>query len=340
MNRFQRAFNALVGRSIENPNVPITQAALTMPEAASGVEMDHNEAFTVSALYDGVLQISNALASYPKSVKEKKGETTTTVLHALDRTIREPNDSMTGFTFFHALMTSVILRGNGLAHIKYKGKARTGSPKLHLIDSDKFNIKIKDGQKFYDFNYFEPGKNRSDFEFKNIPDRDVIHVQGMSYNGWIGIDVVNNFADSLGLSKSQELFNSEFYKNGGGIQGFISINHTLKPGQAVQLSNSFTDTYGGPGNHHKVPVLGADSRYQSIGVSPEQAQFLQSRHFQVEDIARILNMPPHKLKLLNNANLSNIESQEASFHSTTMQPLVIRVEEELTRKLLSEKRKR
>lgn len=336
-NFFVRYLDRLVSnslkRSIENPNIPVFDSLHEIFTADSGVEIDKNNAFDLTPFYSGVLQIGDSLASYPKAVALKNGSSIEMVEHDANSLLRYPNEGMKQFDFFHAMMTNVLTWGNGIAYIDYKNKRTRTEPQLRLVDPDgKTECKVKGTRKYYNLELYNGEK------LKDIPARDVIHVAGLSYDGLWGRDVVLAFKDALGLAKAQEKFNSEFYKNGAALSGYIKVPGKLAPGDDDKISKKFYEKYVENGKN-KIAVLGAGTEYVPLSVTPEAAQFLESRKFSVEEISRILNIPVHKLNQLDNGTLDNIESQESSYHTRTMQPWVIRFEEELTAKLLTESEK-
>jgi HK97 family phage portal protein len=337
-NIFHRLGNAYQAFrfSIENPNIPVFEALNSFNLSDTGVTVSVNNVLHASAFYNGVMQIGDSLASYPKAVIQMTDKSKKKVDHKINEVLREPNESMTQFQFFHAAMVNTLTFGNALAYIDYKNKKlRNGRPMLRLVDqSERPEISINNGVRFYKITLFDGTK------LDKVPERDIIHVPGLSFDGWQGIDVVTNFKNTLGLALSQEKFNSEFYKNGASSSGYIKVPGKLGDGQGEKVSDEWSKKYAGLGNHHSIPVIGSGSEYVQLSVNPEAAQFLQSRQFSIEEIARMLNIPPHKLKHLLHGTMDNIESQEVSYHSSTMQPWVIRFEEELTRKLLSEDEKK
>lgn len=337
-NIFQRTLDRLISnslkRSIENPNVPVFEALHEVFESATGVEIFKDNVFTLTAFWNGVVQIGDSLASYPKGVVRKQGNIIEQVDHDANSLLKYPNEGMKQFDFFHAMMVNTLTWGNGLAYIEYKNKRLRTEPQLRLVNpGGKTEVKVSGTRKYYNLELYNGEK------LKDVPARDVIHVPGLSYDGLWGRDIVSCFKDALGLAKSQELYNSDFYKNGTALQGYIKVPGKLADGADDTISKKWQEKYGSMGTKGKTAVLGSGTEYVPLGTTPEAAQFLESRKFSIEEISRILNIPPHKLKHLEHGTLDNIESQESSYHTTTMQPWVIRFEEELTSKLLTENEK-
>ena len=319
--------------SIENPSTNIYQALTGMPLNGSGVSVTSDTALGITAVYNANLQISQDIATLPYKVVQKidnKVENITS--HPILETLNEPSGYVSGFVFDQALLAAYNLRGNGLAYIKEK----KGRKELHLINVDKSSLLISErGAKFFNITLFN-GR-----EIKNVPDRDVIHIPNICFDGYWGIDPITNFKNTLGLTLGQEDYNNDFYKNGTSIQTVLEQAAPLKEGDGDKIRNEWQRLYGAGGKYGKngLAVIGGGTKLHQVGISPEQSQFLQSRTFQIEEIARMFNIPLHKLKSLSGQPKANVEQMSKEYYSDTIQPIVSKYEIELTRKLLTEDEK-
>ena len=333
-NFFQRVGDYFTRASIENPSTSIFRALTGMDLNGSGVAVNTNTTLGITAVYNANLQISQDIATLPYKVIQKTGAKITDIPdHAILQTLNEPNSYMSGFVFDQSFISAYNFRGNGLAYIK----TTKGRKELHLVNIDgKTTLEITaKGNKVWNLELY------SEQKIEKVADRDVIHIPNISFSGYWGIDPITNFANTLGLTIGQEQFNNDFYKNGASIQTVLEQPGALKEGDADRVRAEWDRLYGPGGKHGKnaLAVIGGGSKLHQTGVSPEQAQFLQSRVFQVEEIARMFNMPLHKLKSLNNQPKANVEQMGKEYYSDTLQPIVTKHEIELSRKLLTEKDK-
>ena len=143
--------------------------------------------------------------------------------------------------------------------------------------------------------------------------------------------------NAIGLAIAAEEYGSKFYANGAAPSGVLEHPGTIKDPSKVR--DSWNAAFGGSSNSHKVAVLEEGLKYTPISISPNEAQFLETRKFQINEIARIFRVPPHMVGDLEKSSFSNIEQQSLEFVKYTLDPWVIRWEQSLFRALLSEEEK-
>ena len=139
--------------------------------------------------------------------------------------------------------------------------------------------------------------------------------------------------NAIGLAIAAEEYGSKFYANGAAPSGVLEHPGTLKDPSKVR--DSWTQTFGGSGNSHKIAVLEEGMKYTPISISPNEAQFLETRKFQINEIARIFRVPPHMVGDLEKSSFSNIEQQSLEFVKYTLEPWLVRWEQSLARVLIS-----
>ena len=166
---------------------------------------------------------------------------------------------------------------------------------------------------------------------------DVLHIPGLGFDGLIGYSPIAMAKNAIGLAIATEEYGAKFFANGAAPSGVLEHPGTIKDPQRVK--ESWNSAYQGSANSHKIAVLEEGMKYTPIGIAPEQAQFLETRKFQINEIARIFRVPPHMLADLEKSSFSNIEQQSLEFVKYTLDPWVVRWEQSMCRVLLSESEK-
>ncbi len=162
---------------------------------------------------------------------------------------------------------------------------------------------------------------------------DVLHIPGLGFDGLVGYSPIAMAKNAIGMAIACEEYGAKFFANGAAPGGVLEHPGTIKDPQRVR--ESWQSTFGGSGNANKIAVLEEGMKYTPIGISPEQAQFLETRKFQINEIARIFRVPPHMVGDLEKSSFSNIEQQSLEFVKYTLDPWVIRWEQSIQRSLLS-----
>jgi HK97 family phage portal protein len=166
---------------------------------------------------------------------------------------------------------------------------------------------------------------------------DVLHIPGLGFDGLVGYSPIAMAKNAVGLAIATEEYGAKFFANGAAPGGVLEHPGTIK--DPLKIKESWNSAYQGSGNSHRVAVLEEGMKYQPIGISPEQAQFLETRKFQINEIARIFRVPPHMLADLEKSSFSNIEQQSLEFVKYTLDPWVVRWEQSMCRALLMESEK-
>ena len=167
---------------------------------------------------------------------------------------------------------------------------------------------------------------------------DVLHIPGLGFDGLVGYSPIAMAKNAIGLAIAAEEYGSKFYANGAAPSGVLEHPGTLKdPGR---VRESWQSTFGGSSNANKVAVLEEGMKYTPISIAPNEAQFLETRKFQIDEIARIFRVPPHMVGDLDKSSFSNIEQQSLEFVKYTLDPWVSRWEQAMVRALLSAEEKK
>ena len=301
----------------------------------SGVSVDQNTALTYSAIYACVRVLSESVASLPVDVlkKEVDGDTVNDTTHPVYKLLaRKPNSYMTSFTWRQILMTNLVLNGNSFFKIIRDNSARPIS--LQYVPSDQVKCKLVDGELFYEIN---SGDSYSNVEGEIVSHENMLHFLGLGYDGIKGKSVIQTHRDSIGLSIASNKYGASYYGNASSPSGILKHPGKLSKEAAERLKHSWNSTYGGgPTNAHKTAILEEGMEFKPVTISPQDADFINTRKFQVTEIARIFRVPPHMIGDLDRATFSNIEQQSLDFLIYTLRPYLVNLEEEMERKLFRE----
>ncbi len=297
----------------------------------SGVQVDELRALQTSAVYACVKILAETVASLPLHLfkKGKGGKSEMAEQHPLFSCLYEmPNDEMTSFEFREMMMTSLLLWGNAYARKIRKNGHVTElwylKPQLMTVERDTQTGKIK-------YTYSDDITNQT-YEYK--PEQ-IFHIKGLSLDGVTGLSPISQAREAVGLSLATEEYGAKFFGNGARPGGVLEHPGILKDPE--KLRESWNKVYQGTRNSHKVAVLEEGMKYHTIGIAPEDAQFLETRKYQVNEICRIFRVPPHLVGDLERATFSNIEHQSIEFVQHTIRPWLVRWEQAISRSLLDEK---
>jgi HK97 family phage portal protein len=324
-----QAFNAMFATRAAGPQ-QITNSFLGMSlfgGASKGTLANVKSAFTISAFYNGVEQLSNDIAKLPKSIKQKIGADRVDFTdHPVNYLIAsQPNDMMTAFDFWKVNVVSVIIKGNSFSRIMRN--ADTGEVKalLHLNSEDVQVLKYQ---------------NRLFYKYKGetIDSADMLHFKHLSFDGIIGVSVIAFAAKQLGVTIDAQTYQQEVYKDRGLGYGVIESDLAVKKETKIMIEDGFSAKMASS-NKFKVPMLDEGMKYKSISISPAEAQFLETNKSGVIEVCRWLNIAPHKLKDLNNANYSNIQQQSIEHVQDSLLPWIVRMEQEISNKIFTTKEK-
>ena len=296
----------------------------------SGVRVDEFRAMQTSAVYACVKILAETVASLPLHLfrKGKKGKNETADQHPLFSCLYEmPNEEMTSFEFREIMMTSLLLWGNAYARIiRRKGHVEQlwyMKPQNVTVERDSQTGRIK-------YTYTDDITNQT---YVYRPDQ-VFHIKGLSLDGVKGLSPIAQAREAVGLSLATEEYGAKFFGNGARPGGVLEHPGILKDPE--KLRESWNKVYQGTRNSHKVAVLEEGMKYHTIGIAPEDAQFLETRKYQVNEICRIFRVPPHLVGDLERATFSNIEHQSIEFVQHTIRPWLVRWEQAISRSLLDE----
>lgn len=299
--------------------------------SSSGKAVNEKTALQTTAVYACVRILAETIASLPFHTyrytlngKEKAIEHPIYyLLHS------EPNPEMTSFVFRETLMSHLLLWGNAYAQIIRDGRGRVLGlypllPNKVIVNRNQHGELVyqyeKEGQTYFLRSY------------------EVLHIPGLGFDGLIGYSPIAMAKNAIGMAIATEEYGAKFFANGANPGGVLEHPGVVK--DPARIRESWNAVYQGSSNAHRVAVLEEGMKFQSIGIPPEQAQFLETRKFQINEIARIFRIPPHMIGDLEKSSFSNIEQQSLEFVMYTLDPWVVRWEQAIQRALFTENEKR
>ena len=306
-----------------------------MGGTTSGKAVTERSAMQMTAVYSCVRILAEAVAGLPLHLYKynEDGGKEKAIDHPLYRLLHdEPNPEMSSFVFRETLMTHLLLWGNAYAQIIRNGKNEVVA--LYPLMPNKMSVdRDENGHLYYTY-YRGPDEAIKNKEFAvTLQPSDVLHIPGLGFDGLVGYSPIAMAKNAIGMAIACEEYGAKFFANGATPGGVLEHPSTIKDPQRVR--ESWQAAFGGSSNSNKVAVLEEGMKYTPISISPEQAQFLETRKFQINEIARIFRVPPHMVGDLEKSSFSNIEQQSLEFVKYTLDPWVVRWEQSIQRTLLS-----
>lgn len=301
----------------------------------SGKPVNERSAMQTTSVYACVRILSEAIASLPLHVYkyDENGGKKMVTDHPLYKILHdEPNPEMTSFVFRETMMSHLLIWGNAYAQIIRDGAGRVIA--LYPLLPNRMEVDRDEKGNLY-YTYTRQSDENPNFkESKDyiLKPEEVLHIPALGFNGLIGFSPIAMAKNAVGMTLACEEYGASFFANGANPGGVLEHPGVLK--DPAKVRESWNEVYRGSNNAHKVAVLEEGMKYQQIGIPPEEAQFLETRKFQLNEIARLYRIPPHMIGDLDKSSFNNIEQQSLEFVKYTLDPWVIRWEQALQKALL------
>lgn len=318
-----------------------SQTPFLFGRSTAGKRVNEFTAMQTTAVYACVRILAESIAGLPLHVYAYRGEGRERVPeHPLFTILHDaPNPEMTSFVFRETLMVHLLLWGNAYAQILRDRAGRVAG--LYPLLPNRMSVNRDENGRIY-YTYQRVTDENPNFQRGGeviLPAEDVLHIPSLGFDGLIGYSPIAMARNAVGMTLACEEYGASFFANGARPGGVLQHPGVLK--DPAKLRESWQAVYGGAANTGKVAVLEEGMTYQQIGIPPEEAQFLETRKFQVDEIARLYRIPPHMVGDLDKSSFSNIEQQSLEFVKYTLNPWVVRWEQALQKSLLlPEERKR
>lgn len=321
---------------LRNPQVWLTTWA--GGQSVSGTTVTATTAMGLPAYYACIRNISEDIAKLPLITYRRlqpRGK------ERMDRDgryfllQRQPNPYMTAITLREVLTHHALGWGNGYAEIVRDNTGRVTA--LYPIHPSRVRIRFdEDAQLVYDVAGTVAISGAPQMVIARFRQEEILHIKGLGSEGYEGYSVLTLGLESLGLSLAAQEFGGAFFGNGASLGGVLEHPRTLSATAREHLRLSWQERYGGAGAVGRTALLEEGMKYTSIGIPPEQAQYLETREFQAAEIARWFRMPLHKIQVMDGAKFANIEHQAQEYVVDTLMPWLVRWEQEIDRKLYPE----
>lgn len=300
-------------------------------ESATGIDVDDSTALCLSAVWACVHVLCNAISAVPWITYERqepRGKRRATE-HPLYRILHHrPNPEQTSAEWLSAMMTGLGTRGNGLSQIVTDGGGRPAE--LWPLRPDRTRmVRREDGSLWYMVTL-------RDGSIRALRRREVFHVRGFSTDGLWGLSPIDAAREAIGLGLAHERYAGRFFKNDARPGGVLEHPGKLSTDAHTRLKTDWKNVHEGLDQAHRVAILEEGMKFHDMGVTPEAAEFVAGRNFQVRDIARFYNVPLHMIQDLERATFSNIEHQSIGFVRDTMLPWFRRFEQRALADLFTE----
>ena len=319
-------------RARDKPRDAVSAATtFSFGNSGSGKPVNARTAIQVSTVYACVRVIAETVASLPFAVYEQdKAGSQKAIDHPLYRILHdEPNPEMTSFVWREAMLTHLLLWGNSYSQILRAGRGSIIG--IYPLLPDRMEVDRDDkGNLTYTY-------STTNGQTVKLRPEDVLHIPGLGFDGIMGYSPIAVERNAVGLAIAAEEFGSKFFGNGATPSGILTHPNTVKNPKA--LRESWMEAYGGSSNANRVAILEEGMTFTRISMPNNEAQFLETRKFQVEEICRIYRVPPHMIGDLEHATFSNIEHQSIDFAVHCIRPWLVRIEQSINRSLFSDQEK-
>ena len=305
------------------------QGALGARRTRSGMPINEHTALNLSAVFAAVRRLSEDVGKTPLGVYERmeRGRRRRRD-HQSDRLVSfRPNPEMSALNFFEALQGHLATWGNAYAEKELDNAGRV--IRLWPLTPNRVNKeRMEDGRLVY---WVRVGRSRRRDEVVPLSPERMLHIPGFGFDGHKGYSVIQLARESLGLTAATEAFGAQHFGNSSRVSGVLQTEKKFSDkADRERLRADWERMHTGLDNAQRVAILDQGLTWQQIGIPPEDAQFLETRKFQVNEVARWFLIPPHKLMDLERSTFSNIEHQAIEYVQDTMLSWYTRWEQALS----------
>ena len=303
--------------------------------STAGKSVNDRTAMQQIAVYACVRVLSEAIAQLPLHVYEYTDRGKERVpMHPLYFFLHnQPNPEMTSFVFRETLMSHLLIYGNAYAQIIRNGRGDVMG--LYPLMPDKIKVD-RDERNRLIYKYSRYDEQNPNFREQGeiiLPAEQVLHIPGLGFDGLVGYSPIAMAKNAIGLAVACDEYGASFFANGASPSAVLEHPGVIKNPERVR--EAWHRAYGS-GNAHKTAILEEGMKYTPISIPNNEAQFLETRKFQIEEIARLYRVPLHMIGDLDHATFSNIEHLSLEFVKYTLDPWLIRWEQSLMKALLSD----
>lgn len=294
-----------------------------VPAYGGAVVVDSDKALTFTAVWSAIKLLSEAVSSLPMGVfTDDDGNKYPDTSNPLYNIIKyKPNNYQSRSTFLEKIMMDILTNGNSYVFIERNGAGKV--TQLLPLNFDDVTITTKDGYLFY--------------ETKNgfFDSSDILHFKTLSQDGIVGLSPIDQCKNAIGWGMAVEEFGNTFFKSGAKLSGVLQTDRALSETAIDRLRNSFNNVYSSLSGANQTAILEEGLTFKPVSINPDQAQFLASRTFSIEEVGRIFRVAPHLLYDLSKSSFNNVEMQSQEFLTFSLLPYLIKIEQEMNLKLFT-----
>lgn len=297
--------------------------------SATGFTVTELRAMQTAAVIACVKVLAESISSLPLHYYSIKGNKREKMIQdPLYTTLRrKPNDFMTSYEWRTRMMYHLCLRGN--SYDKIVSGANGAYSSFIPLNPNQVTPKITNDTLTYEY--------RKDTGATEILRADqVLHIKGLSADGLIGLNPIEMYKEIFGATIATDTYASKFFNNDAKPGGVLKHPGILGEEAAKTLRRTWMGQHGGAINAHTIAILEEGMEFQPIGINNSDAQFLETRKYNLEDIARIYRIPLHMIGNLDRSTNNNIEQQALEFVTYTLSPWLINIEEAINAKLFGD----
>ncbi len=330
-------------RSLENPSTPLSDPdewlfdALGGGKSDSGIRVNRKSALCYPAVWQAVRLISNDIAATPLDIYRRvNGGKEKDRNHPAWRLVRrEANEEMAASTFWTAMLVNMLLSGNGISAIERNNR---GEPTALLpIMAEDVHMIRENGRLWYVVNVSDEGEAP---EFIRLQPSQVFHLQVESFDGIQGLDPVSFGKDAIGLGIGMAKYQSKFFANNAEARVVLESDQPLKKETIEALRSQWNSMHQGLDNAHKTAVMTGGVKSKVLSATARESQLNEAREHEIRVVAQLFNLKPHKLGDRTRTSYSSLEEENKDHLFSTLNPIMVAIEDEGWRKLLSDRQKR
>jgi len=293
---------------------------------SAGVNVSVTSGYQLAAVWACVNLITDAVAMLPVHAFKKQDNFRVQVDPQpkwIDKNNYQPNPDATYYEFISGVMNSLLLRGN--AYLMISKRNQLGFPEeMVLLHPDDVNVQRKNGKVTYEI------KGDLHFSYLNSADGDIVHIKGYSQpSSLVGLSPIEQLKETIGLTAATEKFGGNFFKNNSVTNAIIELDNQPTEEQIKVFADTWKRNHNSSQGKAFTPaILSGGAKFKSINIPNDQAQFLETRKFQVAEIARIYRVPPHLLADVERSTSwgSGLEEQNRAFLQYSILPYLTRIE--------------
>lgn len=316
-----------------------TAAEVFESDAETSTVLTPDVALTVAAVFACVRLLSDTISTLPAAAFRRVGN----VRKPYDDPawLRKPNPDMGRIAFFGTVMTSLLLEGNAFILVTRRAGRVVA---LDVIPASMVHpryVRLASGRSVLVYELTATGEDSAVQVIGALSASDVLHLRGIPLAGSLrGVSPLCAAATTIGLAIHAQEYGAEFFANGATPGAVVEVPGAMTPEGMRAARRTWRQLHGGKGNRHGLALLTEGAKYTKVSISPDEAQFLETRQFQISDVARIFGVPPHLIADASGSTSwgSGLAEQNIAFAQHSVRVWVERLEEAFTALLVSETR--